>query len=363
MPEETLLAIAHSASWWLEAVAKILDRHEAFFLHICRRLLSMEHQDGTGTDSPVTRAINHPVGHVTQALLHYWFRRRPEDAQGLPDNLKPIFTSLCDIQIDQYRHGRVLLSANVIALFRVDPDWATEYLLPLFNWQHSVVEAQAAWEGFLWSPRLYRPLLAAFKKDFLDTAQHYADLGEHSQQYPAILTYAALDPADSFSITELHEATSVLPKEGLAEVVRTLVHSLEAAGDQREAHWANRIQPYWQNIWPKSRHLASKGITEQLVRLAISSRGAFPAAMATVHDWLQPVEHPNYLIHLLAKSELCSQYPQDALTLLNAIFADQPSAPTALSDCLNAIARAWPDAHDDSRYPRLMEYARRHGQE
>ena len=363
MPEDTLLAIAHSATLWLEAASKVLDRHEAIFLDLCRQFLAMEHQDGMEAGQPVTPAIHHPVGHVTQALLHHWFRRQPEDGQGLPGDLRPVFTALCDTQVNQYRHARVLLAANVIALFRVDRDWAAEYLLPLFNWQHSAVEARAAWEGFLWSPRLYRPLLEASKKDFLETARHYAELGEDGRQYAVILTYAALDLADTFATAELYEATNALPQEGLQESAQALIQALEGAGEQREEYWANRIRPYWQTIWPKSRRVASKTIAEQLARLTISARGAFPLALATVRDWLQPVEHPHYLVHLLHASGLCSQHPQDALTLLDAIIADQPWAPRELRECLNDIVEAWPDAHRDNRYQRLMDYARRHGQE
>ncbi len=363
MPDDVLLTIAPSATWWLEAASKVLDRHETIFLDLCGRFLAMDHQDGIDADRAVLRAINHPVGHVTQALLHHWFRRQPEDGQGLPDDLKSIFTALGDTQVDQYRHARVLLAAHVIALFRVDRDWTTKYLLPLFNWQRSAVEARAAWEGFLQSPRLYRPLLVAFKKDFLETARHYAELGEFGRQYAAILAYAALDPADTFTPTELREATSDLPQGGLQESAQALVDALKGAGEQREEHWANRILPYWLTIWPKSRQIVSKAIAEQLARLVIAARNAFPAALETVRAWLQPVEHPDYVVHLLHESRLCGLYPQDALKFLDAIITDQPWAPGELRDCLNAIAQAWPDAHRDNRYQRLMEYARRHGQE
>ena len=120
------------------------------------------HDDGWAlvlpdTDEPVTRAINHPVGHVTEALLRWWYRRSLEDNQGLPEEIKPTFTELCDTVVDKFRHGRVLLAAHVIALFRVDRDWATQHLLPLFDWQRSVAEARAAWEGFLWSPGCIAP--------------------------------------------------------------------------------------------------------------------------------------------------------------------------------------------------------------
>ena len=109
--------------------------------------------------------------------------------------------------------------------------------------------------------------------------------------------------------------------------------------------------------------MASKAIAEKLARLTISARGAFPLALATVRGWLQPVEHPDYVVHPLHESGLCRQHPQDALTLLDAIIADQPWAPRKLRECLNDIVQAWPDAHRDNRYLRLIEYARRHEQE
>jgi hypothetical protein len=85
-----------------------------------------------------------------------------------------------------YRHGRVVLAAHAIALFRVDEEWSKTYLLPLFDWHKSELEARAAWEGFLWSPRLYRPLLSAIKHPMLEAATHYTQLGKHTEQFAAM---------------------------------------------------------------------------------------------------------------------------------------------------------------------------------
>jgi hypothetical protein len=149
MPDDVLEDIAHSITWWLEAVSKSLDRHEDIFLDLCRRVLALSHQDGVNADEPVTRAINHPVGHVTQALLNLWFTREPNDNDGLPAELEPFFTQLCDTDVAQFRHGRVLLASRLIALFRVDRPWTEAHLLPLFDWTTDTMEARAAWEGFL----------------------------------------------------------------------------------------------------------------------------------------------------------------------------------------------------------------------
>ncbi len=76
-----------------------------------------------------------------------------------------------NIDAQPNKYGRlgnfVLLGSRLIAIFRVDRPWTEQYLLPLFSW---VIpgDAKAVWEGFLWSPRLYQPLLIAFKQQFLE---------------------------------------------------------------------------------------------------------------------------------------------------------------------------------------------------
>ena len=108
-PKKVLQEFAHGISCWLEATSKSFEGNENFFLSLSNTILDMEHQDNVITDEPVMRAINHPVGHITQALLHWWYRIPLEDGQGLPTELCRIFTTLCDTSIDKYRHGRVLL--------------------------------------------------------------------------------------------------------------------------------------------------------------------------------------------------------------------------------------------------------------
>ncbi|MCC6916066.1 hypothetical protein, partial [Nitrosomonas sp.] len=44
------------------------------------------------------------------------------------------FCALCDVQVDRFRHGRVLLASQLIAFFRVDRPWTEQHLLPLFGW-------------------------------------------------------------------------------------------------------------------------------------------------------------------------------------------------------------------------------------
>ncbi|MBI2998384.1 MAG: hypothetical protein HYY46_08000 [Deltaproteobacteria bacterium] len=312
-PNEVLQSLAHTLGWWMQSLAKTFEGHETVFFNLIRRILSLDYEGGVRVDDPVSTAINHPVGHVTEAALRWWYRRSLEDGQGLPHQVKPLFTELCDTQMAKFRHGRVLLAAHVIALFRVDRDWAVQYLLTLFDWQRSAIEACAVWRGFLWSARLYGPLLQAIKPHFLATAQHYGEIRDHGRQYAALLTFAALERGDTFSKSEMATATRSLPIEGLQRTAQTLVQALGSAGDQRAEYWHNRIKPYIHDIWPKSQEVRTTAIAEQFARLCIAAGEAFPDALKELQAWLQPLQHPDLIVHSLHEASLSAQYPEESL--------------------------------------------------
>jgi len=360
-PDAMIHDVAHPLSRWLQALAgSVVGRQDLFFM-LCRRILELPYSAAVDLDHPVTEAINHPVGQITEALLRWWYRRELADNQRLPCELEPFFTRLCDRRIPAYRHGRVLLGSDVVTLFRVDPEWAARHLLPHFDWQTSVPEARAVWEGYLWSPRLYRPLLERIKPAFLGTAAHYSDLGEHGRQYAPLLTYAALDPADTFTARELKSAIEALPKDGRAQAADTLVRALEAAGEQRAEYWHNRILPYWKTVWPKSSDDRTPVLSKTLARLCIAAREAFPESFDTLRDWLEPVEYTGSVLQLLNKEGLAKCYPDAALGFLDCIVGGNTHfSPGELRACLDDIKAAKAALALDDRFRRLFDYLRRY---
>jgi hypothetical protein len=357
-PNRLLQSITRDASRWLQTIAKVFEHHEAKFFDLSRRIFALDYESGDD-DDPVGQAINHPVGHVTEALLRWWYRRTLEDEQGLPVEIKTSFTELCDTRVEKFRHGRVLLAVHVITLFRVDAEWAAEYLLPLFDWRRSESEAQAAWEGFLWSPRLYRPMMALIKHAFLDTARHYAALGKHDRQYAALLTFAALDPGDVFTKPELATATRALPPEGLQETAQTLARAQKGAGPQRAEYWSNKVLPYLRSIWPQTREHVTPAIAEPLGLLCVAAGDAFPEALTQLRAWLQALEYPDYVVEHLHDEELCGRFPEEALAFLSQVIGDQTRMPPRkLQPCLKAVLTAAPHLEADPRFQDLAAYLR-----
>ena len=357
VPEDVIDTVIHSFSWWVKAQSATFESQDDIFFHLVRRIF--DHDEGGVADEdeqPVPRAINHPIGHATEAVLKWWYRQEPKDGDGLRMEIRDLFTELCDTHIQRYRHGRVLLAAHVIALFRVDNAWASDHVLPLFNWQDSVSEARGAWDGFLWTPRMYQPLMVALKDPFLETARHYSELGRYAEQYASFLTFAALDPGDVFTVEELADTTRRLPAAGLHSSMQALVRALESAAERRAEYWRNRVLPYIRNIWPKSSDLITPGISESVARLCIAAQDAFPEAMKAMRHWLQPIRYPDFLVHLMVEADLCEQYPSNALDFLAIIIGDNAQWPAReLSQCLDAIEQAETDLGNDPRFIRLRE--------
>ncbi|MBF2753683.1 MAG: hypothetical protein ISN29_00240 [Gammaproteobacteria bacterium AqS3] len=363
IPDDKLPDIAEEISRWLWLMAKSFEKDETHFFSLVKRILAIEHKILIHSEDPVFCAINHPVGDVTEALFRWWYRWPPKEGQKLPSELEPVFTKLCDLQIQQYRHGRVILANYADALFTVDKEWTDLYLLPLFDWDRFPDEAASIWRGFLLNPYVYPPLMEAIKHNVLDTVNHYQALGTHGRQYADFITVTALNPDGNFLNSELAEATRLLPPDGLQKVTQTLVRTLRDAGDQRADYWLNRIAPYLKAIWPENPGNLTPDehadISEGLGRLCVAAHENFPEALNLLRDWLVPItaDVPSDQIYELHKSELCGIKPAETLDFLALIIdAKVPQISKGhLKDCLEMIVRVQPQFEDDSRYKRLIK--------
>ena len=360
IPEDPFGELVRPLAWWLEKASSHIQKHEAQFLSISERIIQFPYEhEGEDPEGPVGIAINHPVGITTQALLKFLFRNNPNDNDGLPEKLLPVLNQICDADKHPLRSARVILASSLIALFRIDRTWTESNVIPLLDWEESATEAQSAWEGFLWSPRIHPPLLLAIKPQFLETSNHYQQLGRHAEQYAAFLTYTALNDIEGYELADFQPVFQVLPHEGLEPAAQALAQALEAAGKQCEEYWDSRVAPFWQHIWPNDIQNVTKDLSIPLARLCISARKRFPDAVGTVIEWLQPIDHPNYVVSLLHEAKLAPEFPQEALQFLGNIINEQPLVPRKLGECLNSISEKEPKLKQNPQYQRLWNYSRR----
>lgn len=362
-PAEVFVSLLHPIAWWLKACAKHVNKDDSTFFRLVQHVLQSAVVETTDqSNDAISAAINHPVGYVTEASLTWWYKQGLEDGQRLRGEILEVFSLLMDRKVAAFRHGRLLLCANVITLFRVDPEWAALQILPLFDWSNEA-QARAAWSGFLWSPRLYWPLLAAIKTPFLATASHYAALDDMKEQYVGLLTYAALEGNGTIAQKEFATTFLLLPAEALENAVLHVADAIESAGDKRGEYWENRAKPYLQKIWPKSQELRTPLMAANFARLFAGCGEAFPDALAVLNGWLQPTEHADFAIHKLNESGLCERFPDEALTFLSLVFCSQPMwSGQETRACLEKIIGTKPALRADSKYVRLDTTLRGAGQ-
>jgi hypothetical protein len=270
-----------------------------------------------------------------------------------------------DRAIGSFRHGRLIMAQNAITLFRVDPDWANANVLPLFDWSSSATEAKSAWEGFLWTPRIYPPLLEKIKAGFLATATHYEEIGKHAEQYSAFLTYVALEQGmGPFSQAELAKATADLPDVGLRPAARALLSALKSAAEKRGDYWTNRVKPYLQRIWPQLVARKTMAISHAFAELCVAAGESFRDALSVLQGWLQPLRRPDTAVRDLDESQVCETFPVDAVQFLATIVGENAEwPPERLPSCLRKIGAAAPELVQDSRFETLTNYVRQKGLE
>ncbi len=350
MPDDVIQK-TDSLGFWLRATSKLLDcpEDQAQLIALCRRMIEL----------PETTTAT-----VAEALINLLFKRKPKSDGGIPEDLKSLFTQLCDTEHHRFRDARRILGVHLIDFFIVDRPWTEQHLLPRFSW-NDPLEAKAVWEGFLRSPRINIPLLAnsAFKSSLLGYAEHCSEVpDEIDQQFVRFLTHVALRMPDGYTANDFRAGIGRLPPTGLEVVARTLANALDAAGDKREAYWKNTILPFWKEIWPKDRKYITPDIAFSLARLSIAAGGEFPAALDAVKSWLVPVKRPDQVILSLAESDHCRHFPAESLQLLRTV-ADRNATdlllPAEMEQCLNEIKESRADLSEQRGYRELRDWYER----
>lgn len=358
MPQSEFDSSLDPLAWWLHNISRGRVDDRTLFLRLCRRVL--DSGQASAEEDPDAEAMDQPVGRVADGLLRLTLRGG-RVGDGIAPDVRDVLTELLDPARQPRAYGRTVISAHAAALFEADQAWTQRHVLPLFDWTASPDAACRSWVAFLLRGRLTPAFLSAVQCEFLDIAERYERLGAQGARYAELLTRVGVERPADLNVDEIRRATRVLPQEGLDSVARTLSQLVSRAREQAPSQWTDHVQRYWQQVWPKSRAFASKEIAEQLYRLCIATGECFPSALETVIDWLQPIEYPHYIVHLLHESGLCARFPGKSLQLLESLIDGQVLQGAELLTCLQEIRANLPMVAGETAFHRLMEHARQSG--
>lgn len=359
LKDSELIDISWSLSRWLKSNVncKIIN-DDKFFLYF-DRLISLPYKiDFEGINDPLSSAINHPVGILTESLFQWWYNQKPNNEDGLLVEFEKRLNQICLIDNLGLYHGKVIVATNVLSLFKVDREWTTNNVLPWFNWDANEL-ANMSWRSYLWSPRLYKGLLLQLKPSLLSTALHYQELDSHKEQYARFMTYVALQQYDEYKTTELAEAFNILPSEALYHVASSLSDGISSSGDKYSEYWEHRIKVFINKFWPKNKDI-SENTVKQLGLLCIATKNHFGEAFSLLKHSLKPVQDTEYIVRQVKSSNLIQEFPKEILNFLNILTADSKYRPASkLKDCIEEIVTIEPSLSNEPSYKRLEIIVRR----
>lgn len=364
LPDNMLLQLAESCSWWLVRCAKSnLLVGSAQFIDLCHKLLFLSYPEKISrySDSSdiVNQALSSPQGNTALALLHIWDNNGLRDNAGLVEPYRTLLTELCDRHEPLPIHAHVFLGRYAITLYRVDRGWTEEYLLPLFDWQQNEWDASALWSGFLWTARFYPDLFMEFWSSFVACSRHYVELGALGRQYVQLATLIAIERMDDFPSEDCATIFNSVPVEALPDALDWLEDSIKRMEEEhRAACVLDRVIPFFHDCWPKDRRYMTPEISGGLAALCLVSPAAFPAIWEACRHNIGPVSPLRSILFRLQQCGICRSLPREALDFLDKICGGgAPFSGRHLGECLAELREAEPELGNTAVFARLTSLA------
>lgn len=352
-PDKVLLELSWHLATWLK---KLLSRgclNDDKYLELFDSLAHLPFEiDVDNVSEPINLAINNPAGILVESLFSWWYSKTPIDNDGLIEEFQIRLEKVCDLDNPHLYLGRVIVCANLLPLFRVDPDWTISNVIPWLSWDDEPLSSMA-WQSLLWSPRLHKGFIYEIKDELVKTSHHYNSLGKLGTQYVIFMTYLSLQGYSEFKVGELASIFNIIPSESLYNVASALKDSLSSSGDKNNEFWKNRIKPFLIKLWPKKAKLDNNTV-EQLSLLCIAARNNFPEAYDIIKHRLSYLHNSEYVTRQVYSSGLIESNPKLCLEFLGKIIGEpkyQP--PTKLADCLHKLEKEDIEIVSSQEYKRL----------
>ena len=383
-PDDSLMRLIPSASWWLSREVERLPDEGLWKLW--DRLVDSVSNDVEEVENDgdlYTKSINAPSGQLAEILLGRW--KTSEVGREIPEKIQIRLEKLIGTNGRFGTLARVNIAAKVTRLFEYAPNWTSENILPLFNW--SSPDARAVWSAqkysnYIGSPTFYEKM--KMKESFLALFAR-ADLGEEDLQcfseLLVVMMLANQSPNVAYPITlrEARVALRQLGERGMRTVAQRLANEMQdAKPEDKKSTWDKVVGPVFKGMWPLDTELQTPAATNALVRMLLASGAAFPRATKDVIPFIRP-ENPGEGCSIFIMSissdyskelnisfnepddlsheelnNLFSGYPQIMLDLVAAIVDDQQqTGPYRLAEVLRRVQRHDPQLANTKTFQRL----------
>jgi hypothetical protein len=355
LPDDFLNDLLRPATdWLLRSHKTLLPERRDVFDRLWSRimgLLKTRPQSGEssiirGSQQPdwATEALNSPVGHLAQVLMSDPAINKLKTGDQFPEWWKGRCDDLLSLSGDRRRHALAIFCHNLVWLFALDQQWATNAFLPVIEQQDS--DSDAFWAGFFWGAKVpQEQLYVRMKPALLRLVHKNSDTRRKHAEILAGIILAGwgtkLESGETRAITD-SEMTALLVEADDDFRVQLIWH-LENWSKVPKSHWSDDAVTLLTEVWPKQIAAKTPRVSAKLTELAFAQGDRFPSYVDYILPLLVPIDQDYISLPTLRREQdnLVDKYPERTLALLHAVLSDNARQwPYGISEVLDRIGKA-----------------------
>ena len=312
----------------------------------------------------MTRAINHPAGHLARFWVQsiaLWRSRQSPPPSTICDEYRDALSEMMgDVEM-RGTLARVQLMAGFHYLAFVDEEWVRQNLIPLLD--PGQADFAPTWDGLTYCGPMAPEAAELLREPFLKSVEQVGhemegSLGERFiSKYVQMLTWFATGATDEWITKLLGRGDSQANHEFAMEIGRILALLEE---EVQQEWWERWMKDYWKNRLQGVPCCLDPTEIANMLHWTVELTGVFPEAveLATQMDPVTPSRAS--VLSLPEDSELPDRYPEALGRLLVHVGKDD-NDPWIWSGLRNTMDRlVQHDLPDDLRQ-QLEETKARHG--
>jgi hypothetical protein len=336
------------------------SEEEQYFWPIFKALLDNAPDSGEPDrqGEAVAYAINHPIGIITEALMHRFGAYNLKVGDGIAsDRLRGCLDKLVNSRERTVIAGKIIIASRLPYFYAVDPSWTREHLLPLFDWEHSGWAAYV-WQGYLWNARISADLARELREGLIESVKHADKFGDQvTTRLFQLIASICLECPDLYKAQEQHDVLAEMKSEGLAHIAELFWLTLKDDPESADNYWRNRIRPFMKKAWPKAATFISEKTSSYLSLMAIELNESFSECVDSIMPLLQPLDNLSFLLGRLKDKRLPDTQPRQVLRLLSAVFVSTDRYPFPdFRDVLNRLVQGDAGIAEERDYKRMNDY-------
>jgi hypothetical protein len=173
IPEGYLENFLYEATWALRYFGESSKGRDGFdredFLRAWEHVLPVaKRYHKSEVKASIGAAINHPLGHLSEALLGFMRYQANGKRGDVSRSFSPEFDTLLEGDFETLAYPKVLFCRSLFAMYVLLPEWTEVNIIPLLDWEAKDSEAEPYWSAFLSNARLSEALISCIKGYMLD---------------------------------------------------------------------------------------------------------------------------------------------------------------------------------------------------